>query len=216
MSPVMAISGETEILVRWAGLLEHAGRACTLVRPEQLRGTSLAGTLCLYDLGPRGGMDPQQLIDAARTYPDAVIVAASARPGADEGLQLLRNGIRGYCNRLASARLLSALLATVEAGEIWAGREVTDFLLHSRLSGETEPRRGGEELIGRLTAREAEIARQVAAGRSNKVIAADSGISERTVKAHLNSIFRKTGVSNRVQLALAIAQGTEPRRRSSG
>ena len=66
--------------------------------------------------------------------------------------------------------------------------------------------------FGQLTAREAGIARQVAAGHSNKVIAADSGISERTVKAHLNSIFRKTGIRNRVQLALAVSQAISPAR----
>lgn len=60
-----------------------------------------------------------------------------------------------------------------------------------------------------MTAREMEVAEQVAAGYSNKLIAAEAGITERTVKAHLNSIFRKTGIRNRVQLALAISQANE-------
>jgi DNA-binding NarL/FixJ family response regulator len=64
----------------------------------------------------------------------------------------------------------------------------------------------GQGPFGQLTARETEIAEQVAAGHSNKVIAAENGISERTVKAHLNAIFRKTGLHNRVQLALAVSQ----------
>ena len=57
---------------------------------------------------------------------------------------------------------------------------------------------------------------QVAAGQSNKMIAAEAGITERTVKTHLNNIFRKTGVRNRVQLALAVNDAEDlPRRLSS-
>jgi len=216
MTPVIVVSREADILMRWAGLLESAGRVCTAKRPEQLlRGKPVAGLLCLFDLGPRGGMDTRPLIEAARAGPDISLIAASARPEAREGLQLLRSGVRGYCNRMASAQVLFALLATVEAGEVWAGREVNDYLLHRRLAEETDLPAVGEELLARLTVREAEMAKQVAAGLSNKVIAADSGISERTVKAHLNSIFRKTGIRNRVQLALAISRVAGGSRRSS-
>ncbi|RZV48239.1 MAG: response regulator transcription factor, partial [Pseudomonadales bacterium] len=95
--------------------------------------------------------------------------------------------------------------------------QVTDYLLKVALAEKTKASAPKESLLGQLTAREAGIAKQVAAGHSNKVIAADSGISERTVKAHLNSIFRKTGIRNRVQLALAVSQANEnPRRLSNG
>ena len=113
--------------------------------------------------------------------------------------------------------MLAVLISTVASGEIWAGKQVTDYLLKIALAEKTKAPAPRESLFGQLTTREAGIARQVAAGHSNKVIAADSGISERTVKAHLNSIFRKTGISNRVQLALAVSQANEgPRRLSNG
>jgi DNA-binding NarL/FixJ family response regulator len=93
-----------------------------------------------------------------------------------------------------------AVLATVGDGEIWAGRQVTEHLLHRVQSPAASDR------LEALSARESEIAAQVAAGHSNKVIAVESGISERTVKVHLNNIFRKTGLRNRTQLALAFNQ----------
>jgi DNA-binding NarL/FixJ family response regulator len=54
-----------------------------------------------------------------------------------------------------------------------------------------------------LTARELEVLKQVAKGKINKEIASDLEITEGTVKQHLNKIFDKIGVDNRVEAANA-------------
>jgi len=56
-----------------------------------------------------------------------------------------------------------------------------------------------------LSARETQVARSVQAGRSNKEVAALMFISERTVKAHLGTIFEKLGVRDRLQLVLRLS-----------
>ncbi|AFE08564.1 response regulator [Corallococcus coralloides DSM 2259] len=56
--------------------------------------------------------------------------------------------------------------------------------------------------LSRLTLREREVLGYVAAGADNLKIAAHLGITERTVKAHLTSIYRKLGPENRAQLAV--------------
>lgn len=53
-----------------------------------------------------------------------------------------------------------------------------------------------------FTAREREVARLVSQGLGNRDIAKQMGVTEGTIKAYLYSIFRKTGVANRTQLAL--------------
>ena len=63
------------------------------------------------------------------------------------------------------------------------------------------PSRPGPPDAG-LTRRERELVALVAAGASNKEIAERLSIAERTVKAHLTSIFRKLGVSSRLHLAV--------------
>ncbi len=60
-----------------------------------------------------------------------------------------------------------------------------------------------------LTEREREVLSLVRAGLPNKVIAQRLGISERTVKAHLGSIFQRLGVSDRTQAALWAAEHLE-------
>lgn len=213
MAMIAVVGRDMGLLRRWTEALREAGHSCTVLTPRETR--PQAPAVCLFDLGPRGGADTSALIDAIAGAPTSRFVAMSARPHAAEGIALLRAGATGYCNRLAAPGVLNALVTSVDHGEIWAGKQVTDHLLRAAIADAPATEAG--DLNSRLTPREQQIAQQVAAGLSNKVIAADAGITERTVKAHLNSIFRKTGIRNRVQLALAVSQsGDGHLRRSSG
>jgi DNA-binding NarL/FixJ family response regulator len=66
-----------------------------------------------------------------------------------------------------------------------------------------------------LTQREQEIAGLIGNGESNKQIARQLCITERTVKAHLTGIFRKLGIADRVRLAIRVTQ-REPEREQAG
>jgi DNA-binding CsgD family transcriptional regulator len=83
--------------------------------------------------------------------------------------------------------------------ELEAAREVFDALGAAldvaRL--EQHDRGGGQGEAHGLTARELQVLRLVAAGATNKAIAADLVLSERTVDRHMSNIFRKLGVSSR-------------------
>ena len=68
-----------------------------------------------------------------------------------------------------------------------------------------EPVSNGGEL-GKLTLREREVLGYIAAGADNLKIAACLGITERTVKAHITSIYKKLGPENRTQLAVLACQ----------
>jgi DNA-binding NarL/FixJ family response regulator len=62
-----------------------------------------------------------------------------------------------------------------------------------------------------LTLREAEIARLVAAGLSNKQIAREARIAEGTVKIHLHKAYQKLGIANRAALAVMVSSGAQGR-----
>ncbi|MES9894143.1 MAG: response regulator transcription factor [Candidatus Thiodiazotropha endolucinida] len=125
-------------------------------------------------------------------------------------LYLISHGVKGYCNRYISKALLVKAVELVRMGEVWVGRSLL-FKLMSRLSsvsppkGEDQARESDREsTLSKLTDREREIAQLVGSGDSNKVIAKKLDITERTVKAHLSSIFRKTSTKDRLQLGLLI------------
>jgi len=64
------------------------------------------------------------------------------------------------------------------------------------------------ELLQELSPRELEVANMVSTGENNKEIAKQLTISERTVKAHLTSTFKKINVSDRLHLALFMKENT--------
>jgi DNA-binding NarL/FixJ family response regulator len=99
-----------------------------------------------------------------------------------------------------------------------ADRELaTAFAVFQRLGarGDLErvaAHRSGRTLPGGLTAREAEVLSLVAAGMSNRSLAASLTLSEKTVARHLSNIFTKLGVSSRTQAAAyAFEHGLSPR-----
>ena len=96
----------------------------------------------------------------------------------------------------------------VQKGEVWVGRKVISHLLDTLVSL-TEQQRNrslpkADPSLDVLTPREKEIVQQIGGGSSNKEIAHQLHVSEKTVKAHLTSIFRKLGVSDRLHLALYV------------
>ncbi len=95
--------------------------------------------------------------------------------------------------------LVKAIRAT-HAGELWAERKVLSQVVEGllqRMEGLTP-----SALRQTLTEREQEVVKWVIQGMMNKEIAAQLGISEKTVKAHLSNIFGKLKVSRRLQLLL--------------
>ena len=153
--------------------------------------------------------------DAALVYPpDAPWGSPAdllvARPDDADAVAALKQGASGYCSRQSEPTLLRRALQRVRAGEIWVGRSVTGHLLEELAA--LSHRRGPEapQRLRRLTARERELVAIVAAGASNKEIAERLSIAERTVKAHLTSIFQKLGVSSRLHLAVYALEAQAP------
>jgi DNA-binding NarL/FixJ family response regulator len=58
----------------------------------------------------------------------------------------------------------------------------------------------------KLSQREIEVTQAIAKGASNKVVARQLDISERTVKAHVTAIFEKLGVTDRLKLVLLVTE----------
>jgi two-component system, NarL family, nitrate/nitrite response regulator NarL len=138
-------------------------------------------------------------------------------------LDALRLGASGIVLKHSSQGVLLASIRKVLAGEYWLGSESLPFLIEAlRASKDSAPISTSFEELG-LTAREVDIIAKVAAGASNRDVARQFCISERTVKHHLTHVYEKLGVSSRLELAVfardrhlvSLRQSTSVRARNS-
>lgn len=135
---------------------------------------------------------------------DLRVIALGADAAEDFELALFLAGARGYCAPDVPPELLRQVVDAVLRGELWIRRALVPKLLDSLTAGDDANGATGRFAI--LTPREIEIARLIGQGSSNKRIARQLAITERTVKAHLTTIFRKTGTEDRVKLALFVSR----------
>jgi two-component system nitrate/nitrite response regulator NarL len=108
-----------------------------------------------------------------------------------------RAGAVGYlCKQNVSCAALLEAVERVARGERLVPQELFP---NSTVDGDTNSARN---VLQRLTAREQEVLGYIASGADNLKIAVCLGITERTVKAHITSIYRKLDVENRTQMAM--------------
>jgi two-component system nitrate/nitrite response regulator NarL len=110
----------------------------------------------------------------------------------------LRRGASGYLLQSSPAEALYQALRDVVQGETPVPSTMAGRILAALGLGDTAPTPARD---AGLSAREQEVLRLLSRGATNKEIAAALDISENTVKAHLKSILRKLGVTNRVEAA---------------
>lgn len=151
------------------------------------------------------GKPVDEQVTAARKWLSPVpIVVLSDTPNDQEALAAFAVAARGYCNSHANAETLLQVANVVQQGGLWIGESLMQRLINVTGKVAVPPTQASSEWAVKLTDREKEVARVVASGASNKEIARELGITERTVKAHLTTIMDKLGVRDRLQLALVV------------
>ena len=173
-------------------------------------GVSLYGQLepdvVLMDLGMQGAIDG---VEATRRITgadaEAKVVVLTSLPDREHIERALDARAVGYVLKHASAGDIESAVRAAARGESPLDPKVARVLMD---------RRRAHDPIEELSQREREVLTLVGRGLPNKQIAWKLGITERTVKGHLTSIYRQIGVDDRVQAALwARGNGlTEPAR----
>lgn len=139
----------------------------------------------------------------------AIIVVLSLAPSEAEAMQALQAGARGYAHALSPAELLEQVALVTGNQGIWVPAELLGKVIGSAFISLGGRESLPSESLAMLTERERAVALAVAEGRSNKEVARQLDITERTVKAHLGAVFRKLGVRDRMQLVLRLARQDE-------
>ena len=181
--------------------LEVVGEAAdgrqALAQAERLRPDVILMDLVMPHLDGVGAMR-----ELRRRMPEIRVVALTSFLDEERLLPAIQAGAAGYLLKDADpAEVVRAVRAAHEGQAIIApaaAARLVDAISQS----------AGPSPHDRLTAREREVLELIANGRSNKLIALELGISEKTVKAHVGRVLAKLGVADRTQAALlAVREG---------
>lgn len=161
--------------------------------------------------------DLKSFIELIHNIPkDVVLIAMTANENFSEARQLLALGASGYVHYLAVPQVLISVADAVASGSMWLGADLMRQLVLSSAklfeaveeietkSAAIEPPEFNQ-LLSKLTERERAVAECAAHGKTNKEIARELDITERTVKAHLGSVFEKCQIRDRLQLVLIMS-----------
>lgn len=115
----------------------------------------------------------------------------------DDIVEAVDLGVNGYAlKNIDQEELIKGLY------EIADGKQYIQTSLIPKLNNKLLMQNEDKDKIQSLTRREMDMLKQIASGMSNKEIASTFDITERTVKNHISSLFKKIGVSDRTQAAV--------------
>lgn len=146
------------------------------------------------------------LRDVQALQPGVPVVVISASEQLSDIRGALDHGATGYIPKSSSVKVMMGALNLVFSGGIY----VPPNALAAAVATEQTQRRRGTDGMDRssgygLTQRQREVLDCLRAGKSNKQIAYELGLSEGTVKIHVTAIFKSLGVKNRTQAVIAAA-----------
>ena len=185
---------------------EVVGEAADGVEAVEQTGQLLPHVVLMDLRMPR--MDGLEAIGRIRSqWPEVAIVILTTYDEDELMVRGLRAGALGYLLKDTNRQTLFDSLRAAARGEALLQPEVIARVLTTTEAGQPgKKRRELGELS--LTDRELEVLEGAARGERNKEIAVRLGISERTVKAHLTSVFNKLGVDSRASaVAVAMQRG---------
>jgi DNA-binding NarL/FixJ family response regulator len=113
-------------------------------------------------------------------------------------------GASGFLLKDAEADDLAAAIRSAHAGDVYLDPAVAGIVARQMRTGgsRSSPERDGRVALARLTGRERDVLACVARGLSNRAVAAELGMAERTARTHVSNILAKLGLTSRTQAAL--------------
>ena len=192
------------VLIANDQILVREGLATVINRSKNMEVVAQTGRLSDLSIKIRGSspnvllidlrleeMDSLEMIRTIReSFPAVAILIFSNYEGSEDIYRALRAGARGYLLHNASDSEVVEAIETVNSGRKYISDEIA-VRLAERMDRST------------LSHRELEVLLLIVKGKSNKEIAGSLGITEGTVKFHVNAILEKLAVTDRTQAATA-------------
>lgn len=182
-----------------AKIFDVVGEAGTLDEALVLAQTARPDVLLLDVSMPGGGVQTANALTAA--HPNIKIIMLTVSEQEETVTASLVAGAQGYLLKGTSAPELIRVVEAVHSGESYVSPGLAARLL-TQLQAAGAPVPETKNAKASLSAREEAILEQVTLGLTNKEIARNLGVSEKTVKHYMTSIMNKLGVRNRVEAVL--------------
>ncbi|GAB6057910.1 response regulator transcription factor [Desulfonatronum parangueonense] len=205
---ILFCSTNPAVIRRWHDVLSpyQTEQATTLKDVRRCLAASAFDLALLH----RPLLDQQSFSELYKTFPGTRFLLLSDHPKDSEGIVFLKAGISGYANTYISPDRLKEAVRVIADGGVWLGQQIIQRLIlnMAKTVSTQSPSDSGAALAG-MTGMEQKVALMVAQGMNNAKIAEELKITERTIKAHLTSIYGKTKTGNRLGLALLVNRGQE-------
>jgi DNA-binding NarL/FixJ family response regulator len=142
-----------------------------------------------------------EILESVRlTRPDVRLIVIGPEGDDELVIKAIIAGARAYLGLSSGPELVSQAIEVVTSGSIWAPRRILsqliDHLLNDHLAIPSSPK-------PQLTPREEQVLKLILLANSTREIARQLGIGQRTVKAYIARLMRKTGADNRVKLSVS-------------
>ena len=149
------------------------------------------------------GLDGVQLIPIIKQKsPGTKALMLTSSEDEAKILKALQAGAKGYLSKDTSTSSLIKAIKVVHKDQLWVQRKLVARFFNGDFNDDLDRDSQQKNTKEILTAREQEVLSQLIKGLTNKEIGNELFISEKTVKSHLNKIFRKLNVSRRLQAIL--------------
>jgi DNA-binding NarL/FixJ family response regulator len=200
MNNTLLIATDTDLRARW--MLAFPGGA-VYANTAQATGKVQPESVVWMHVGSDQDAAGRIVGESLSRLGSCLLVALSDTPSDSQAVELMERGVVGYCHSYAGPAMLQQVGTVVSNQGLWVGPKLMQRLIRAA-GANVDIESASSASLQLLSGRELEVAHQVGLGSSNKEIARILAITERTVKAHLSSIFVKLNVRDRLHLALFI------------
>jgi DNA-binding NarL/FixJ family response regulator len=151
----------------------------------------------LLDVHLPGGGGRAVLDAVLGTHPDMKFLALSVSDAAEDVIEVIRAGARGYVTKTISPLDLAAAIRRIDDGDAVFSPRLAGFVLDAFANEASQPI---DPELDQLTPREREVMRYIARGYSYKEVGRSLHISVKTVETHVSAVLRKLQLSSRHEL----------------
>jgi two-component system, NarL family, nitrate/nitrite response regulator NarL len=206
MDAILLISSQRALIDKWHPVLALNYQVSLATNVKELPLERYAVVIIDSEI-----IDTQQFdVVVIKQTPAKFLIVGEEWPE-DKQVKLLAAGAAGYCDNTVAASIILKAVESVLQNDIWIKRHLIHRVIEALVASTPEQKIARSDntiptKLSCLSKRELDVARLIIKGVSNKRIAATLFISERTVKAHLTSIFSKLQVSSRLHLGLLLKE----------